>query len=348
MSLTLSTSEVTQLETALKLLLSPLAYERVADWRRACRGTLQRLLGADHCAFGLFLDDDAREQDRELDAAIATWLADYHEFDGGCQIRRREVGLELYAVDMLDGRAEGARDRVGIGIESGPGSLPSAFVHAYHGAHGGRTFGRRGAALLRLLLPAFRAGIHFSRTFSAYRERWRHVLDSLGRAALVASPRTDAVHQTPALRALLDQEPEQAAVLHEIAAVADALATPRSPAKGTGGRAPGSMVRDVVTAQARYQLRGAQLSAEAERPAMVVTVDRLNPAPPSDAQLRVRFGLTGREAEVARQLAVGHTNAELAAALGISRHTAERHTERVLGKLGLHSRAGVAAALGSG
>jgi DNA-binding CsgD family transcriptional regulator len=173
------------------------------------------------------------------------------------------------------------------------------------------------------------------------------VLDSLGRAALVASPRSDGAHQTPALRALLDQEPEQTAVLLEITAVADALAMPGGSADGTGQGAPLPMVRDVVTAQARYQLRGAQLTTESERPTMVVTVDRLNPMPPSDGQLHARFGLTPRESEVARQLAVGHTNAELSAALGISRHTGERHTERVLGKLGLHSRAAVAAALGA-
>jgi DNA-binding CsgD family transcriptional regulator len=60
--------------------------------------------------------------------------------------------------------------------------------------------------------------------------------------------------------------------------------------------------------------------------------------------LRAR-GLTRREAEVAHLLAQRLTNSELGAALGVSPHTAKRHTERVLANLAIHSRRGIAAAL---
>jgi DNA-binding CsgD family transcriptional regulator len=58
--------------------------------------------------------------------------------------------------------------------------------------------------------------------------------------------------------------------------------------------------------------------------------------------LTARYQLTRREAEVARQLALGKSNAEIAEALSISEHTARRHTEQVLLKLGVRSRAAVA------
>ncbi|MFN2566319.1 MAG: response regulator transcription factor [Gemmatimonadaceae bacterium] len=58
--------------------------------------------------------------------------------------------------------------------------------------------------------------------------------------------------------------------------------------------------------------------------------------------LRERYQLTKRETDVARLLAVGKTNAEIAEALSISEHTARRHTEQVLLKLGVRSRAAVA------
>ncbi|HEU5039303.1 MAG TPA: helix-turn-helix transcriptional regulator [Gemmatimonadales bacterium] len=58
-----------------------------------------------------------------------------------------------------------------------------------------------------------------------------------------------------------------------------------------------------------------------------------------------RFGLTDREKEVARLLAKGRRNAAIAAALGISPHTARHHTQRVLAKLGVHSRAEAGARL---
>jgi DNA-binding CsgD family transcriptional regulator len=48
---------------------------------------------------------------------------------------------------------------------------------------------------------------------------------------------------------------------------------------------------------------------------------------------------------VSRLLADGRSNADLARALGVSIHTARRHVEHVLLKLGVHSRAAVGAAL---
>jgi len=54
------------------------------------------------------------------------------------------------------------------------------------------------------------------------------------------------------------------------------------------------------------------------------------------------FGLTRRQWDVAQLLAQGLSNAQIANTLGISPHTARRHTERVLRKLALNSRAQVA------
>jgi DNA-binding NarL/FixJ family response regulator len=63
----------------------------------------------------------------------------------------------------------------------------------------------------------------------------------------------------------------------------------------------------------------------------------------SEEELRQRFGLTTRELAVTHLLARGQRNAQIAAELGISKHTAERHTEKILTKLGVRSRAAIAA-----
>jgi DNA-binding CsgD family transcriptional regulator len=55
--------------------------------------------------------------------------------------------------------------------------------------------------------------------------------------------------------------------------------------------------------------------------------------------------LTPRELQVARLLALGDSNAQIASALRISPHTARRHTESVMLKLGAKSRAQVGAIL---
>ncbi|HEU0052515.1 MAG TPA: helix-turn-helix transcriptional regulator, partial [Longimicrobium sp.] len=61
--------------------------------------------------------------------------------------------------------------------------------------------------------------------------------------------------------------------------------------------------------------------------------------------LRTVHRLTAREVEVARLLADGLSNDELAARLRTSPNTARRHTQSVLSKLNVTSRARVGAVL---
>jgi DNA-binding NarL/FixJ family response regulator len=65
----------------------------------------------------------------------------------------------------------------------------------------------------------------------------------------------------------------------------------------------------------------------------------LNP----QAILQSQYGLTEREAQVARLLAEGRSNSVIAEKLRISPHTARHHTQRVLSKLGVHSRSAAGA-----
>jgi DNA-binding CsgD family transcriptional regulator len=61
--------------------------------------------------------------------------------------------------------------------------------------------------------------------------------------------------------------------------------------------------------------------------------------------LQHEYGMTPREVEVAMLLAEGCSNSTVSSRLGISPHTARHHTQRVLGKLGVHSRAEAGARL---
>ena len=53
--------------------------------------------------------------------------------------------------------------------------------------------------------------------------------------------------------------------------------------------------------------------------------------------------LTARELQVARLIAAGRSNTDIAAELVISQRTAENHVEHILAKLGFTSRARIAA-----
>ena len=66
-----------------------------------------------------------------------------------------------------------------------------------------------------------------------------------------------------------------------------------------------------------------------------------NPAPelPRTVHFQLQYGLTPREMQVAMLLAEGCSNSEVASVLKVSPHTARHHTQHVLAKLGVHSRA---------
>jgi DNA-binding CsgD family transcriptional regulator len=106
--------------------------------------------------------------------------------------------------------------------------------------------------------------------------------------------------------------------------------------------------------EARAELRAAAAELEAGgawgyRDAALRGLRRLGdrPRPPAPPEVRGPVGgdrlaaLTAREREVAELLAEGQTNAQIAARLHLSESTVEKHVSRVLGKLGLGSRAGV-------
>jgi DNA-binding CsgD family transcriptional regulator len=98
-------------------------------------------------------------------------------------------------------------------------------------------------------------------------------------------------------------------------------------------------IRIVHVGQHRYRLVVDILQAtDGADPVPVSTVERLDSAEPLEQRVRRRFRLTEKESRVALLLAQRRSNAEIAAALQISRHTARRHTENVMLKLNVSSR----------
>ncbi|MBX6365744.1 MAG: helix-turn-helix transcriptional regulator [Gemmatimonadetes bacterium] len=107
------------------------------------------------------------------------------------------------------------------------------------------------------------------------------------------------------------------------------------------------LLREVDTHDGTWIVRAERLAVgdPGDAPAVVVVVERADDRLPSDEELRRVRGLTPKEARVARLLAARRSNDEIARELFISPHTARHHTESVLQKLGLRSRAQVRAAL---
>jgi DNA-binding NarL/FixJ family response regulator len=92
----------------------------------------------------------------------------------------------------------------------------------------------------------------------------------------------------------------------------------------------------------------ARLRGNGHEPALdglVKTNGRAPQPAPAPVNLHIEYGMTSREIEVALLLAEGCSNRTIAHRLGISAHTARHHTQRVLVKLGVHSRAEAGARL---
>jgi DNA-binding CsgD family transcriptional regulator len=85
-------------------------------------------------------------------------------------------------------------------------------------------------------------------------------------------------------------------------------------------------------------------------PAVLILMDRPGPGLPTTQELRVTFGLRGREPQVALLAAEGLSNADIAERLRLSAHTVRHYLERVMSRLGLHTRTALAVHLmvGSG
>lgn len=212
--------------------------------------------------------------------------------------------------------------------------------------------------VLSMLLPALRTGLHTLRTFAARQVAMAATLDAVPEALLVVGPDGRERHRNAALRRRLAGEPERERVSAEMLALSRELRalharTHGAPATAARLALPTAGVprseRTLATPLARYVLRAA-FGAEAVWGAAGTVLVSLDldaaPAVPATGALAALAALTPREAEVARLLARRATNGEVAAALGVSPHTARHHAQRVLEKLGLRSRRELGALLG--
>ena len=131
----------------------------------------------------------------------------------------------------------------------------------------------------------------------------------------------------------LPQEPLRTVSPDQLSALRATFATLRRDGRQIIGRIRNSL-------DEMRQLRARLL----EQRAVAARAGGLN-SPSRSATLQSTYGLTPREIQVAMLLAQGRSNVAIAAALRISPHTARHHTQRVLAKLGVHSRAAAGALL---
>ena len=177
------------------------------------------------------------------------------------------------------------------------------------------------------------------------------IVESLDEGISVHDGRGALLYRNGLLGSMLSAEPDCDALQDAIDCVRHQAALETSSAILSIARARlggATAASDVVVraARAEYRVRARAVRAKAPGGLVIVTVRRHPLAPTlSQAELAARYGLTRAEARVALLLESARASRQIAEQLGISVHTARRHVEAVLKKLGVHSRGAVAARL---
>jgi hypothetical protein len=161
----------------------------------------------------------------------------------------------------------------------------------------------RGLGLLRLLLPAYKAGIQHCVHLARQRRVLGRLIDALPDGVGFCDVTGRVAHQNPALAVLLRADAEAARIAAENTAAASVGAIVERRRLKSAPHAPPehTALREVRTARARYRLHASYVGPEllGRTATVVVLVGRLRPQQLTADALRARYGLSAREIQVA-------------------------------------------------
>ena len=359
MALSFSSADLNRLGVAQRVLLSPLDYEDPADWcAEACRA-IRTLLGMDHASFFRSDAEDPVMFTDLGDDARRAYMGHYHTRDIATQ-RALRRGLEVaHLWDVMPReeflrselfheyvRPHGLMDAMMMRVGTEPSA--SAWIAVQHGQALDEAEVEVKRALLQAVYPAFGSGVALWRRLAGWRTELARMLDALEEAIVVCDAAGRVLHTNPAFTEVLAADPENNKLRAAVEALARALAAlARASARSGKSAAAPPGEQTIQTKRTLYRLRGSIVGRDLFRTgeAFLITLQPALSAQPSEQGLKRRFGLTPQEVRIACLLARGHSNAVISVELAISPHTVRRHTERVLHKLGIASRAQVAVRL---
>ena len=335
------------LERAISVALSPLDFPNAILWGDALTAALCALADA---PAGAILLPEATPRWRAV-SRIASAVG--HEAEWGLHEeateRLQQPGAEDLVLWVRDDLATDASrsgnpsptGTLGLRVRIPSGSVAAVCIHRdlelgpapYHLM-----------AALRAIAPAFRAGVAAWIGSISSRNNVVRMLDSLSDPAMLFDGSGQLLHANSGLDRLVGSA-DAARLRSEAQRMAwtfSASARRRAPAKLASGDAAagGHIKRSVRIGAMVFHLRGSVVGQEliGAEPALLVTMSASGTEPLSDNVLHDQFGLTTREIQVARLIAEGLSNNEIADRLGVRFFTARNHVERTLAKLQVASR----------
>lgn len=373
MTLDLDAPKLVELERLISILLSPLDHLDEEAWLDAVNGGVAALFDADG---GLATvpgpGGEPLFRFRGVEPDVAATLQEIAVGTGRGTLRFRYPGLDrmmrrLAAAGITVWTPELAGRLTGLRIEelafTREVAVPAGIAHQanlavpllegmallafYHDSPERDPFGEDRIPLLQLLRPAFRSGVRDLFVFREGQAALETHFAAQGTALLAFGTGGQPLHRNPAADALFTGG-RRRELLREASEMAATLATgPNVPGEEGARSHQGAGTREVTEGDERYRLSASLFPRGSFRreAAVLVRVERLTAALPTVEEIRARTALTPRQAEVALLIARDLTSAEIAERLGISVHTVRRHVERILPRLGVRSRKGIAARL---
>lgn len=365
MGLTLSDPDLSHYQNLASVLLAPMAYETPELWTSAACRALMTLCDAHSAAFILPRSESVHLHVDGMDPEL---IRKFQSFLGSPEDEGIDWSEERLDEAMHAGRNAGlgvfTSDDVtrltGVPLEkqpyfrevlepSGIGYTTAMAVAAPPGraimsvGHESRESGRfRNAepALLRLLLPIFRAGVLTQRRVARQRHALGALFDELGDAVGIFDLGGEPRVRNCELTNLGEGDPDFDFLMGHMRRLAREVGRSITDAPLATSDLVRAGSRVIATRCDRYSLTPTILppGMALHEPAILITVRAATPRLPTRDQLRERYGLTKRESQVALLLANGRSNGNIAARLGISPHTARHHAQRVLQKVGAPSR----------
>jgi DNA-binding CsgD family transcriptional regulator len=337
------------LERAVSVALSPLDFPDATSWGDALTAALCALTNA---SAGAFLLPPAGSHWRALnhDASSDEMLAGWgmHEETTERLHDQSNADLVFWARDDLASADTPRRPMplsgtIGVRVRTTGGAVAAVCVHR------DRSQGPAPShliAALRTIAPAFRAGIATWIASSICRADITRMLDSLADPALMFDIAGRVTHANAAMQRLSswanptrlrDEAQRIAWALGAMARRRNASTAPSL--RGDAGSDPNA-VHSLRIGATVYRLRGTIIGEHlfGAEPSVLVTMTAAAVEPLSDEALQSCFGLTTREIQVARLVAEGLSNSEIADRLGVKFFTARNHVERTLAKLDVASR----------
>jgi DNA-binding CsgD family transcriptional regulator len=349
------------MRSALRQLLAQRAVERGEQWRQSVLRSLRILTGSDKAILvvrtALGPSPYGENVSQDLLSAYVNRFADLDR----SRVAATEHGVEVWSLSQLwpAGELERSRyyqsfaapnrlyDTVGVTLHfvSPRAEVCLVFHKTAHGPPAATDHRRE---LLSLLLEPIRVGFGADLGTVDPMPQMLSLIDVTGQALALYGLDGRELARNPVMRRILAQDDERDSLLDQIRGVVrSVLACLGGEPKGRTHRQADGTRREVATSQAAYRLRGNLVGRNSlgHGTAVLVSLDRVAFKVPAPDSLRARYGLTLRELQVASLLMHRLTNVEIARMLGISPHTARHHTESVLAKFGVRSRAALRRAI---